>query len=118
LKVHTLHGDIEGINVAGSVMARALAGNILVSPRALPDRLRPFSLATVNGNIDFLMPPQSNANLEISTVAGKILSDYPFQVSATPGDSTRRAQVGGGGVRVELRTIRGNIRVTRRSADV
>ena len=96
IEAHNLHGDIEGINVAGSVEAHALTGNILVSLRALPDPRLPFTLATINGNVDLLMPAQANADLELSTVAGNIVGDYPFQVSSTPGDSTRRAQVGRG----------------------
>jgi hypothetical protein len=118
MEAHNLHGDIEGINVSGSVVAHALTGNILISLRALPDRRLPFTLATLNGNVDLLMPAQANANLELSTVAGNIMGDYPFQVSSVPGDSTRRAQVGAGGVRVELRTVRGNIRVGQRDEDL
>jgi DUF4097 and DUF4098 domain-containing protein YvlB len=118
MEAHNLHGDIEGINVSGSVEAHALTGNILVSLRALPDRFRPLRLATINGNVDLLLPAQANANLEVSTVAGNIVGNYPFQVSSTPGDSTRRAQVGAGGVRVELRTIRGNIRVGQREDEL
>ncbi len=118
MEAHNLHGDIEGINVSGSVVAHALTGNILMSLRTLPDHHQPFTLATINGNVELLMPPQANANLELSTVAGNIMGDYPFQVSFVPGDSTRRAQVGAGGVRVELRTIRGNIRVGQRDEDL
>jgi hypothetical protein len=118
VQARNLHGDIEGINVSGSVVAHALTGNILVSLRALPDRHLPVQLATINGNVDLVMPPQANADLELSTVAGNIVGDYPFQVSSIPGDSTRRAQVGAGGVRVELRTVRGNIRVGLRDEDL
>jgi len=118
MEAHNLHGDIEGINVSGSVVAHALTGNILISLRALPDRGLPFTLATLNGNVDLLMPAQANADLELSTVAGNIVGDYPFQVSSVPGDSTRRAQVGAGGVRVEMRTVRGNIRVGQRDEDL
>jgi len=118
MEAHNLHGDIEGINVSGSVVAHALTGNILISLRALPDRRQPLQLATINGNVDLLMPAQANADLELSTVAGNIVGDYPFQVSSVPGDSTRRAQVGAGGVRVELRTVRGNIRVGQRDEDL
>ncbi|HXW16591.1 MAG TPA: hypothetical protein VEN79_18930, partial [Terriglobia bacterium] len=118
IEAHNLHGDIEGINVSGSVVAHALTGNILFSIRALPDRRLPFTLATLNGNVDLLMPAQANADLELSAVAGNIVGDYPFQVSSTPGDSTRHAQVGAGGVRVELRTVRGNIRVGQRDDDL
>jgi DUF4097 and DUF4098 domain-containing protein YvlB len=118
MEAHSLHGDIEGINVAGSVVAHALTGNILISLRALPDSRRPFTLATINGNVDLLMPEQANADLELSTVAGNIVGDHPFQVSSTPGDSTRYAQVGAGGARLELRTVRGNICVERRDDDL
>jgi hypothetical protein len=118
IEAHNLHGDIEGINVSGSVVAHALTGNILFSLRALPDRRLPFTLATLNGNVDLLMPAQANADLELSAVAGNIVGDYPFQVSSTPGDSTRHAQVGAGGVRVELRTVRGNIHVGQRDDDL
>ena len=118
MEAHNLHGDIEGLNVAGSVVAHALTGNIFISLRDLPERDMPFTLATLNGNVDLLIPAQANANLELSTVAGNIVGDYPWQVSSTPGDSTRRAQVGAGGVRVELRTIRGNIRVGQRDDDL
>jgi hypothetical protein len=118
MEARNLHGDIEGINVSGSVVAHALTGNILISLRALPDRHLPLTLATINGNVDLLMPAQANADLELSTVAGNIVGDYPFQVSSVPGDSTRRAQVGAGGVRVELRTVRGNIRVGQRDEDL
>ncbi len=118
IEARNLHGDIEGMNVSGSVVAHALTGNILISLRALPDRHLPFTLATINGNVDLLMPARTNANLELSTVAGNIVGNYPFQVSSVPGESTRRAQVGAGGVRVELRTVRGNIRVGQRDEDL
>lgn len=118
IEAHNLHGDIEGINVSGSVVAHALAGNILFSLRAMPDRRLPFTLVTLNGNVDLLMPAQANANLELSTVAGNIVGDYAFQVSSTPGDSTRHTQVGAGGVRMELRTVRGNIHVGQRDDDL
>lgn len=118
MEAHNLHGDIEGINVAGSVVAHALTGNIQMSVSALPDRRLPFTLATINGNVDLLMPAQADANLALSTVAGSILGNYAFQVSSTPGDSTRRVQVGAGGVQVELRTVRGNIRVGQRAEDL
>jgi len=118
LNARNLHGDIEGINVGGSVVAHALTGNILVSLRALPDRHMPFTLSTINGNVDLQLPPRANANLYVSTVAGSIASDYPLQVSSIPGDSTRLTQVGAGGVRIELNTVRGNVRVGESEDDI
>ena len=118
VQARSLHGDIEEVNVAGSVVARALTGNIRVSLRALPAPQSPVRLETLNGNLDLLLPAQANADLELSTVAGKILGTYAWQASTVPGDSTRRACLGQGGVRVELRTVRGNIRVGQRDEDL
>ena len=118
MAARNLHGDIEGINVSGSVVAHALTGNILISLRALPDRHLPVELATINGNVDLVMPGQANADLELSTVAGNVGGDYPFEVSTVPGDSTRHVQLGTGGVHVELRTVRGNVRVSQHDNDL
>jgi hypothetical protein len=118
VQARSLRGDIEEVNVAGSVVARALTGNIWVSLRALPAPQSPVRLETLNGNLDLLLPPQANADLELSTVAGRILGTYTWQASSVPGDSTRRTRLGRGGVRVELRTVRGNIRVDQRDEDL
>lgn len=118
VQARNLHGDIEGLNVSGSVVAHALTGNVMISLRALPDPRLPFTLATINGNVDLLMPAQANADLELYTVAGNIAGDYLSQVSSTPGDSTRHVHLGSGGAHIELRTVRGNIRVGQRDEDL
>jgi hypothetical protein len=118
VNARSLRGDIEGVNVSGSVVASALTGNILMTMRRLPDPRLPVKLETLNGNVDLLLPARANADLELSTVSGRILGDYVFQVSSVPGDSTRRARLGEGGVLVELRTVRGNIRVGQREEEL
>jgi DUF4097 and DUF4098 domain-containing protein YvlB len=118
VKARSLHGSIEEVNVEGSVVARTLTGSILVSLRRLPDRQLPVRLEALNGDIDLLMPAQANADLELSTVAGRILGNYAFEASSVPGDSTRRTRLGEGGVRVELRTVRGNIRIGKSDEDL
>jgi hypothetical protein len=110
----TLSGNIEQMGVTGRVVARALTGSILVSLRALPPGTAPLLLDTVNGNVILLLPPQANADLELSTVAGTIEGNYTFQVSSVLGDSTRHTRLGRGGVTISLRTVRGSIRVAER----
>ena len=108
----TLNGDIEQSNVSGSVVARALNGSIAVSLRALPDPPGLISLDTVNGYLLLDQPSGANADLQLSTVAGRVDSSYTLTVSDVPGDTTWRARLGRGGTVVHLRTIRGDIRVT------
>ena len=111
----SLHGNIKAEDVAGPVVAQALTGNIAVSLRTLPGPSAPLLLDTVSGNLDLLLPPGANADLELRTVAGRIEGNYLFEASAVPGDGTRRARLGRGGVQVRLRTIRGDIRVGERA---
>ena len=108
----TLNGNIEQLEVSGSVVARAINGNIAVSLRALPEPPAPVDLDTVNGHLLLSLPPQANADLQLSTVAGRVDSRYTFTVSDVPGDTTWRTRLGRGGTAVRLRTIRGDIRVT------
>jgi len=110
----TLSGNIVEMGVTGRVTARTLTGSILVSLRALPAGTAPLLLDTVNGNVDLVLPPRPNADLELSTVAGTIQGNYAFQVSSIPGDSTRRTRLGLGGVTIAMRTVRGSIRVAER----
>ena len=110
----TLSGNIVEMGMTGCVTARTLTGSILVSLKALPAGTRPLLLDTVNGNIDLLLPPRPNADLELSTLDGSIQGNYAFQVSSVPGDTTRRTRLGLGGVTVTLRTVRGTIRVAER----
>jgi DUF4097 and DUF4098 domain-containing protein YvlB len=108
----TLSGNIEERNISGSVVAAAINGSVAVSFRALPEPAAPVRLDTVNGHIFLSLPPGANADLQLSTVAGRIDSKYVFAVSDVPGDTSWRTRLGRGGVQVRLRTVRGNIRVT------
>jgi hypothetical protein len=106
-----LRGNITQVNISGAVTARTINGDVLVSLRALPEAATGLSLEAANGNLFLLLPPGANADLEMSTTAGRIEGSLPTTVSATPGDAALRARLGRGGTRVRLRTIRGNIRV-------
>jgi hypothetical protein len=112
VNAHTLNGNIEQRGVSGSVVARAMNGNILVAMRALPGRKGAVQMDTVSGHLFLVLPSRADADLQLSTVSGRIDSNYPLTVSEVPGDNSRRARVGRGGVPVRLRTVRGNIRVT------
>jgi hypothetical protein len=107
----TLNGNIEQTNITGSVAARAVNGSIALSLRALPETSDTIQLETINGSLFLALPPQLNADLKLSTVAGRIDSRYAYSVSEAPGDHSRRTRLGRGGAQINLRTVRGDIRV-------
>ncbi len=110
----TLNGSIEGMNITGGVLARAISGSIAVSLRSLPEGSAPVQLETVNGNLLLGLPAEPNADLHLTTVAGRIDSEYPLKVSEVPGDASWRTTLGHGGTQIRLRTVRGNIHVAER----
>ncbi len=109
--VETLNGDIQETGVSGQVSAHSLNGNIHVSLRTLQNSSSGLSFETVNGNVSLILPPKPNADLELSSVDGNVVTPYPLQVSSHPGDQAERCRVGRGGVSILLRTVRGNVHV-------
>ncbi len=109
----TLNGDIEQERIAGSVTARALNGSIRLALRALPGRSAELSLETVNGDLLVLVPPRADADLELSTVAGRVENQFVLTASdsGSADGGMRRARLGRGGPTLKLRTVRGNIRI-------
>jgi len=114
VEARTLNGHISQDGVSGSLRARTLNGNVSVALRALPDPSGALELESINGDVTLLLPPQADADLELSTVAGRIENQTPFAARVVAGDTAARAHLGRGGVAVRLRTIRGNIRVAER----
>ncbi|MGH9862907.1 MAG: hypothetical protein ACRD35_05725 [Candidatus Acidiferrales bacterium] len=111
VEARTLNGHIEETGVVGSVAAHSVNGNITVALRRLPEPTGRLVMETINGDLRLLLPASSQADLEMSTVAGQIESDLALSARAVPGETTLRARLGRGGVPARLRTIRGNIYV-------
>lgn len=110
VEARTLNGDIEQTGIAGSVVARTVNGDVSLALRALPDPGGTLELETINGDLNLLLPPQANAELELSTVAGRIESALLLPTRGAAG-TPLRVRLGRGGLRVRLRTVRGIIRV-------
>jgi len=112
VEAQTLNGNVKQTGVAGSILAHTVNGSVDVALRALPEAPGGLQLETINGDLRLLLPAAANAELELSTVAGRIESDLLAPTRALAGDtSSTRARLGRGGVTIRLRTIRGNIEV-------
>lgn len=114
IDARSLSGNIVDENVSGRVVAHALTGNVVATLRSLPAPGAALVLDTVNGDVDLMLPPRPNADVDVNTVAGEVVSNYVFTTDAALGDTTRRVRLGNGGVKVSLQTVRGNIRVGER----
>ncbi|MFQ5777645.1 MAG: DUF4097 domain-containing protein [Terriglobia bacterium] len=111
--VRTLNGHIQQTGIAGSVVAQTVNGNVQVALRALPDRTGTLDLETINGDVELRLPAGADADLELHTLSGRLQSDLFYVTRNAADDTTASARLGKGGVRIRLRTIHGDVRVTR-----
>ena len=111
VEARTLNGNILGDELAGPAQLEAGHGNIAVSFRQLPEAAESVRLETLNGNITLVLPAQADAQLSLSTVAGRIDSPYSLRTNADAEDFAVVARAGRGGARFQLSTVRGDIQV-------
>ncbi|MBI4466167.1 MAG: hypothetical protein HY656_01900 [Acidobacteria bacterium] len=111
VEAHTLNGDIEETGVAGSLVARTLNGDVRVSLRRLPEPGGRVQLESVNGDLTLRLPADAAADLELSTVAGRIESPLLVETRSPGSDTRLRTRLGRGGIPILMRTIRGSIRL-------
>jgi hypothetical protein len=126
IETEHLNGSIRLTNVAGSVVAEATNGNVIVVlNRITADKA--MSFVTFNGNVDVTLPPTAKANLRMSSDNGDVYTDFDVQVRQTPAPPPRRnngrfqvemnraitGTINGGGPEFELRTFNGNIYLRR-----
>src|SRR5206468_6771703 len=71
-----------------------------------------IDLESVNGSVLLTLPSDSSADVEASTVSGRISNDFGIQVSDHQyvGHSLR-GQLGGGGTRIKLENVNGRIEI-------
>jgi len=105
---HTVNGSINIEESAGPIEAKGTNGSIEVAL----DSLAPADaivLESVNGSMTAKLPPGLEAEVQLSTVNGRVRSDFPI---TTDGEMTSRqlhGQIGKSSREVVLRTVNGNV---------
>jgi Putative adhesin len=99
-------GRFESLDVTsanGGIVARAESG----SRMSIDWRVR-----TTNARVDLSVPADFKANLNASTVNGRITSDLPITVQGDRDRQELRGTLNGGGPEMNIRTTNGAIRVS------
>jgi len=108
LYAHTTNGGVTATAVSGAVDAQSTNGSVSVTLASLTDRV---ALKTTNGGVTLVVPDDAKADLSASCTNGGI-NVSGVKLEAT--ESSRRHVEGtlnGGGVKIDLRTTNGGIRV-------
>ncbi len=129
LKARTVNGDVRATGLASDTDVKTVNGSINVtttgearaetvngSIRADFGRLEGTAAVrfqTVNGSIVLGLPADASAEVSGETVNGEIESDFPLTVTGRIGKHVR-GTIGSGGRRLDLETVNGSIKLTRK----
>lgn len=117
LEIQTLNDGVQLTDITGPVVLDLVNGNInLVFSSVNQDS--PMSIKTVNGDIDISFPAGSKASLALSSLHGDIYTDLDIKTNRDKKENGMRyiggmnnisGTLGGGGVKMNITTINGNI---------
>jgi hypothetical protein len=110
-RLRTMNGSID-VTAPGPVDAETMNGNLVARVGGPTSRVH---LATKNGRVEVVLPPNADADVEARTLHGTISSAFgKVPAPAFPGvPNEARFRVGAGGAPVALATLNGDIVVKR-----
>jgi hypothetical protein len=113
IRAHTLNGSLKLKDVSGEVEAETTNGSLLVDLPSGPWQGKGLKLNTVNGSIQLHLPENLSANVDASTVNGRIRTDFFADLSVADPHSAIFT-LGAGGPSIEAHTVNGSIQISRR----
>jgi Putative adhesin len=115
ITAQTLNGSIDIDKSAGPVEAKGTNGSIEVALDSLAPDDR-VVLESVNGSMTAILPPSLEADVQLSTVNGRVKSDFPI---STDDISNHRlhGQIGKSSREVLLRTVNGNVSLLKQQGE-
>lgn len=120
LKITGVEGDLRADLVNGTVRASGLRGDVEIDTVNGDVEITMTDLAanrsvvidSVNGSIEVAIPDGIGADIEASTVHGKISNDFGLKVKkGRYVGRSLNASMGGGGAQIELDNVNGAIRI-------
>ena len=122
LEIKTLNANVKITKSSGPFTVNSISGSVEVVFDKI-NQNEPTSLASVSGLIDVTLPGSDKANIEISTINGNVFNNLDLKSTAKPVEKDRHAYgmdalrmqggnsytLNGGGQKVYLKSISGNI---------
>ena len=113
---YTVNGSVK-VTTTGSVRANTVNGSIDAA-MGRTDSSSGAVFKTVNGEITLRLPASVNADVHLSSVNGRIRSDFPLTVTGLlePGSGPRRLDgtLGNGGQKLDASTVNGGVSLLKR----
>lgn len=108
----TVNGSVRAETEGGPVRAETVNGSIDARMSTVGDA-RELSFESVNGSVTVSMPASLGAEVELSTVNGRVNTEFPITVSGRIDPKRLRATIGDGSRRVRMKTVNGSVNLRR-----
>ena len=124
LSLKTISGKITGRRIRGVVLLDTVSGKISLEQSDLTSIIArtvsgamtyqtafgegPYHFNSVSGNVELLVPAETQCTAEMQAVSGKLTTKIPTTYTSRQ-NGTQTMQVQGGGVKVTLQSISGNL---------
>ena len=113
VRAGTVNGGVEAYSSGGPVTASTVNGNVRVRMGRLTGE-QDLRYATVNGNVIVEFTGDVDADIELTTVNGRLQSDFPLALQGRIDPRHLRATIGKGGRNIRLTTVNGNVELRKR----
>lgn len=117
-EMSALNDGVKLNNVTGPVFLDLVNGDIEIAFSSVNQK-SPMSIKTINGEIDLTLPASAKVNLELNTLHGDVFTDLDINIEKPEkkedngwflaGSSKTNGTLNGGGVKLNISTINGNI---------
>jgi hypothetical protein len=126
MRLNTVSGDVTGSALRGVLDLETVSGDVdlteasleSVSAKTVSGNLRletalasgPYNFNSVSGNVRLRLPADTHCNAELHTLSGKLSTAFPAS-NQSYGHGSQSVSVQGGGARVALQSVSGNLRL-------
>jgi DUF4097 and DUF4098 domain-containing protein YvlB len=124
LNLKTISGKVTGKRIRGSVHLDTVSGKVsldesnlnFIEASTVSGRMRyqtafgegPYRFNSVSGDVTFLVPPETRCSAELRTISGRLSTKIPA-TSTSRQNGSQTVEIQGGGVKVLLRSVSGNL---------
>lgn len=112
IRFHTVNGSVHLTDVGGSVDGSTVNGSLDIDLTGNAWNGSGLRAETTNGSVKLNLPEHYSAQVEASTVNGRVRVDFPVTISGDIG-KTMSFQLGSGGPVIQAKTVNGSVRIGR-----
>jgi len=110
INASTASGQVSVRNVSGTVSAQSASGDVRVEIARL-EGAGDMKFSTASGDVVVRLPSSLDANVHLSTMSGKVVTNFPLEVKERqygPG-STAEGQLGSGARKLRISSASGDV---------